>query len=1049
MEQAITYNPLIVSPERLVTEVLALMSATRISCSLTENLNVNDLLIPLSISSSCVLVVDNNQLVGIFTEKAIVGLSAKKKSLTGVRVSEVMSSPVITLRVSQFIDVFTVLNLFQQHKIRHLPLLAEDGQIIGLITHEGLRQVLRPLDLLQLRLIDDVMIKSVIIAPPTAKLLTLVELMVKHEVSSVVIVEEQDQLSLDSLPLQIPVGIVTEKDVVQFQTLELDLTTISAEMVMSRPVFTLSPQDSLWSVRSLMQERRIRHIVVTGNQGELQGILTSSNLLQVLNPMENYILLESLEQKIDRLERENLQLLQRRNAELETEVQKRTQELNNRIEWERLLADVADRIRSSLELQEILDISVTEVRQVLDCDRVVVYQFLDDQIGEIVAESVNFGWTKTLGDQFIKPFLYESVYFQDRCIAVANIHEQNYSDCYLELLERYQVKSNLAVPILVENQMWGLLIGHQCANYRQWEEFNLEIMNRLAVQLAIAIQQAKAYARSRTELQERLKAEIALQKAQGSLKLLNQELETKFEQRTQELQQSEKRFRTLFTVAPDNIYLLDMHGVIQQVNQSVIEQSGYSKEELIGQYLKDFFANDHPQLSPQRFFSRLQQGSYRREVEFICKNGSKRIMECSVTIVYDDEEKPQYILVLQRDITERKQIENDLQQRNQQLAIANSRLETATKLKDEFLATMSHELRTPLNAILGMSEALQDNQFGLINPQQQRTIETIERSGQHLLDLINDILDLAKIESGKLELHLNSASIYYLCRESIALIYQQAIKKNINLEMRIPPGLGEINVDERYIRQVLINLLSNAIKFTSDGGTVRLEVKLELPMIEIAIIDTGIGIAPENIHKLFQSFVQVDNSWSRQYPGTGLGLAIVRKITELHGGNVGVESKVGEGSCFTIRLPYETTSTENPTPQTSEQIIDFQTITSNNLIILIENNEATISTLSDYLLSRGYTVLIARSSREVIDLTQTHKPDLILMDMQMLNMDGLETTKQIRADPTLANIPIIAMSAIATPEEQEKCLQLGINEYLIKPVRLRHLVDTIQAFLNK
>jgi predicted ATPase/signal transduction histidine kinase/GAF domain-containing protein len=264
------------------------------------------------------------------------------------------------------------------------------------------------------------------------------------------------------------------------------------------------------------------------------------------------------------------------------------------------------------------------------------------------------------------------------------------------------------------------------------------------------------------------------------------------------------------------------------------------------------------------------------------------------------------------DITERQQAQFNLNLTNERLELTVRELQRATRLKDEFLATMSHELRTPLNAILGMSEALQEEIFGSINALQLNAISTIEQSGEHLLSLINDILDVSKIAAGKLELNITQVSLSELCKSSLMLVKQQAFNKQIQIETHLPAELEPISIDERRMRQVLINLLNNAVKFTPNGGTVTLAVRIE--PIEIsaqtagyalcfAISDTGIGIASEDLTKLFQPFIQIDSSLSRKYAGTGLGLVLVKQIVELHGGDVTINSEVGRGSCFTVIVP--------------------------------------------------------------------------------------------------------------------------------------------------
>jgi signal transduction histidine kinase/CheY-like chemotaxis protein len=422
------------------------------------------------------------------------------------------------------------------------------------------------------------------------------------------------------------------------------------------------------------------------------------------------------------------------------------------------------------------------------------------------------------------------------------------------------------------------------------------------------------------------------------------------------------------------------------------------------------------------------------------------------------------------DVSDRKQVEIQLQ-------LANQELLRATKLKDEFLANMSHELRTPLNSILGMSESLQEEVLGSMNEKQLKAIATIESSGEHLLSLINDILDLSKISSGMMELDITSVSVKNLCDSSLVFVKQQAFKKRIQIYSNIPLQINNvnINIDGRRIKQVLINLLTNAVKFTPNEGTINLIVaigsghtwqgeatipqqlrEMNSPTILFQVVDTGIGIAANDLQMLFQPFVQVDSALNRQYEGTGLGLALVKQIVELHGGQVMVESEVGKGSCFTVALPYEVSPSNTmsnaiasmPTSTTSSSMaIDSDNVPLTPLILLAEDNEANIQTFSSYLTAINYRVIIARNGLEAIAQAKEHLPDIILMDIQMPTMDGLEATKQIRLDPNLVNIPIIALTALAMEGDREKCLAVGANEYLAKPIKLRQLNSTIQQML--
>ena len=415
---------------------------------------------------------------------------------------------------------------------------------------------------------------------------------------------------------------------------------------------------------------------------------------------------------------------------------------------------------------------------------------------------------------------------------------------------------------------------------------------------------------------------------------------------------------------------------------------------------------------------------------------------------------------------------------NDQLAISNAQLARATQIKDEFLANMSHELRTPLNAILGMTEGLQDGVFGIVNQQQIKALQTVERSGSHLLELINDILDVAKIESGKIELDCAPTSINCLCQSSIAFVKHQAFQKRIQIDIRLPLNLPDLLVDERRIRQVLINLLSNAVKFTPEGGQIILEASRascdlaitnssEEDFLRIVVIDTGIGISADNIKKIFQPFMQIDSALNRRYNGTGLGLVLVKQIVKLHGGSVELTSELGVGSCFTLMLPcipnLSIPSLNFPSERTVDNMqavtlgIDSEvadvrianvSIRQSSLLLLAEDNEANISTVSSYLQAKGYRILLAKNGQEAVDLAITHHPDLILMDIQMPIMDGLEATQKIRLDLNLANIPIIALTALAMTGDRDRCIAAGATDYLTKPVKLRQLFTIINQLLT-
>ena len=414
---------------------------------------------------------------------------------------------------------------------------------------------------------------------------------------------------------------------------------------------------------------------------------------------------------------------------------------------------------------------------------------------------------------------------------------------------------------------------------------------------------------------------------------------------------------------------------------------------------------------------------------------------------------------LQRAKTE---LEHRVAERTAELHRMNIELEGANRAKDEFLANMSHELRTPLNSIIGLSESLLEQRIDPLSAQQQRSMQVIASSGHHLLDLITDILDLSKIEVGKFEYRPQLVLVDDLCRSSLAFINSQAIKKSIEVSYENDTSIVSLAADPRRLKQILINLLSNAVKFTYEKGKVALKVNTnpEQDRIEFSVIDTGIGIAQEDIGRLFQPFVQLDSTLNRQFDGTGLGLTLVQKLADLHGGSVEVESEPGRGSRFTIFLPLGLESTQQSLgdkPKSKNQRAeprgnDVATVRESAAlarILIAEDNAANILTIGDYLVSHGYEIIVAHDGAEALEKAESLKPDMILMDIQMPTMNGLEAITHLRANPRFTTTPIIALTALAMPGDRERCLQAGASEYMSKPVSLKLLLKTIETLLGK
>ena len=380
-----------------------------------------------------------------------------------------------------------------------------------------------------------------------------------------------------------------------------------------------------------------------------------------------------------------------------------------------------------------------------------------------------------------------------------------------------------------------------------------------------------------------------------------------------------------------------------------------------------------------------------------------------------------------------------IENQNAELEDANVQIKEVSRLKSEFLANMSHELRTPLNSIRGFSEILKDNLAGDLSPEQRiECLESIHASGEHLLQLINDVLDMSKIEAGRMDLVLEEFAVAAAFSEVVTVVKSLAGRKGIELSIMVEPEDLVIYADKGKVKQVLYNLLSNAIKFTPEGGSIFVDAKLrkQAQDVLITVTDTGVGIGPEHIEKVWGEFYMVQGEHQKQ-KGTGLGLALVKRLVELHGGVIGVNSEVGKGSTFSVTVPLQGGIVQEEREQQA------------TLILIVEDNPSNLELAKMVLSGGGFRIDTAIDGQEGLLKAKELKPSLILMDIQLPGMDGLTATQALKADPETADIKVVALTANAMKGAREEAMAAGCVGYITKPIDVKRFVRDVTEFLRQ
>ena len=494
-------------------------------------------------------------------------------------------------------------------------------------------------------------------------------------------------------------------------------------------------------------------------------------------------------------------------------------------------------------------------------------------------------------------------------------------------------------------------------------------------------------------------------------------------------------FRAVFDSTNDAIFIADLDRRFLEVNQTACRSLGYSRDELVNMKIDDIDSPESAAFLPARIARIRERGEACFEATQVRKDGSHLPVEVNNrAILYH--RKPA-LLGVARDISERKKSEADLIARTAEMARLKAEAEKANRAKSEFLANVSHEIRTPMNGILGFAELL--SQTGL-NAEQREYIDAVRSSAEHLLTLINDLLDFSRIEAGRLELQNVRFSLRECVDGAVSPLKPAATAKGLAVGVEISDTVPQwVEGDGSRIRQVLVNLVGNAVKFTESGSVAVTVAAAGEGILRFAVADTGIGITEAHRAAIFEPFRQGDGSITRRFGGTGLGLTISRTLVARMNGRIWFETQEGVGSTFFFEIPLKSAAAvagdRCPDPEPARFAKPGMSI------IVAEDNPVNQRLIRRLLEKRGHAVTMCDTGRAALDAWRGSPADLMLMDIQMPDVDGIEATRRIRSEEALtgAHVPIIAMTARAMVGDRERCLQAGFDNYLTKPVHLRDL----------
>lgn len=508
------------------------------------------------------------------------------------------------------------------------------------------------------------------------------------------------------------------------------------------------------------------------------------------------------------------------------------------------------------------------------------------------------------------------------------------------------------------------------------------------------------------------------------------------------LRESEQRFRNILDNVPIGVLYTDLDGYVKQANPRFCELTGYSAEELMHLRLADY---THPEDIEQdeELMGQLVRGEipmFRRHKRYITRSGATVWVQATVSLLRDAQSRPRSVVGVVEDITDDLKLE--------EAERAREAAEASNRAKSDFLSRMSHELRTPLNAMLGFAQLLELDPRHPLTEAQRPWVTQIQQAGWHLLEMINDVLDLSRIESGNLRLQIETLHLEELLDATLAMVEGDAQQRRIVITREFAPGTGTLQGDATRVKQILTNLLSNAVKYNVDGGRIHIASRVQGPdAVEIAVTDTGLGMTPDQLADLFQPFNRLGRERSSQQ-GTGIGLVISQRLAELMGGTLRAHSVAGEGSAFILTLPCacDPDTVRSDLDALMPEAAEYH----RRLVHYVEDNETNVEVMRGILAQRPQVEMqVSITGLDGLAAIRARPPDLILLDMHLPDISGMELLRHLKNDPYTGGVPIVVVSADALSQQIDAAFEAGCTHYLTKPVNVAELLTVVDELLEQ